>query len=62
MSEYKVVEILLMKPVRYGKSLSGDTLSKVLPIIEYTKLSTTIIELKRQVLDKVKHIYKNFDQ
>jgi len=47
-----------MKPVKYGKYISGDSLNKVLPRLEYLKLSMTIFELKQYVLEKVKYIYK----
>jgi hypothetical protein len=49
LSQYKLVEILLMKQTRYGKTYSGETINRVLPRYEYFNQSMTLIDVKRYI-------------
>lgn len=49
-----------MKTVKYGKIISGESIPKVLPRLEYFKNSTSILDIKRFVAQKVKPIFKDF--
>lgn len=43
-----------MKPVKYGKGISGETLRKVFPRLEMLKLSMTILDIKKFVVNRVR--------
>ena len=58
----KLVEILLMKPVKYGKLISGETINRVLPRFEFFSLETTILEIKKFMLEKLKFIFKDLSK
>jgi hypothetical protein len=40
-----------MKYVKYGKVFSGETFKRVLPRLEFLKLSMTILEIKKLIVD-----------
>jgi hypothetical protein len=51
-----------MKPVKYGKLISGETINRVLPRFEFFTLSTTILEIKKFMLEKLKFIFKDLSK
>lgn len=48
-----------MRPVRYGKTLSGETINKVLPRFEYFHQNMTILDIKKAMFKKIKLICKD---
>ena len=51
-----------MKPTRFGKTISGETINKVLPRFEYIHLDSTIFDIKKFFFEKIKYVYKNRDK
>lgn len=47
--DYKLVEMIFMKQVKYGKIISGEHYSKTLPSFEFLNLGMTILDIKKLV-------------
>ncbi len=47
-----------MKPVKSGKNMYGERFGKTLPRVELLDVNLTIIEMKKLIFSKVKHMYK----
>jgi len=52
---------MIMRPVKYGRVITGENIHKVLPRFEYFELSKTVLEIKRFFFEKLKFIYKDFE-
>lgn len=58
MANYKLIECIFMKPTRFGRTISGETINKVLPRFEYLNLDSTIMDIKKFFFEKIKYAYK----
>ncbi len=47
-----------MRMAKHGKSISGETISKVVPRLEYLNHNMTILDIKKMIFNKVSSIYK----
>lgn len=47
-----------MKPVKQGKSFYGDHYTKTLPRFEMVDINLTVLELKKKIFSRIKHIFK----
>lgn len=49
-----------MKPLKQGKSgMYGEKYSKTVPRLEMVDVNLTILEVKKLIFSKIKHIYKD---
>lgn len=51
-----------MKFVRYGSSVSGANLKKVLPRLDRLNINMKIIELKRMICENLKYLDEVFEK
>jgi hypothetical protein len=58
LTDMKLVELNFMKPVKYGKYPSGESLRRVFPRLEYLSNSMTILDIKKFIVEKVKYLFK----
>lgn len=58
MKDFVLIQLQLMKLTKYGKSISGETLARVVPRLEYLNLDMTVLDIKKMIFEKVSHIYK----
>ena len=59
--DFKLIEFLFMKQVKLGNSktnFTGDIYGKTIPRFELLDVNLTVIEVKRLLFAKLKHIYK----
>jgi len=57
--DFKLIQFYFMKAVKTnGKSFYGDQYMKTLPRFEMFDINMTIIEVKRQIYQQIKHIFK----
>ena len=47
-----------MKSFKTGKLLSGSTIPRVLPRLEFLKASMTIMQIKKYLFSKMYHVFK----
>ena len=56
--DFKLIQFLFMKQVKQGKGFYGEKYSKTLPRMEFLDVNKTILEVKKQIFSKIKHVFK----